>query len=95
MDVGAGTSDIAITKDGSIVSYGMVDMAGDEITEVIAREFLLDFDAAEDLKLRLMHEEELTFSDIVGIPYTMHRNDILKRLDPTLDKITKIFRIDS
>lgn len=89
VDVGAGTSDIAITKDGSIVSYGMVDMAGDEITEVIAREFLLDFDAAEDLKLRLMREEELTFSDIVGIPYTMHRNDILKRLDSTLDKITK------
>jgi len=88
VDVGAGTSDIAITKDGSIVSYGMVDMAGDEITEVIAREFLLDFDAAEKLKLRLMHEEELSFSDIVGIPYTMHRDEILKRIDPTIDKIT-------
>lgn len=88
VDVGAGTSDIAITKDGSIVSYGMVDMAGDEITEVIAREFLLDFDSAESLKLRLMTEEELTFSDIVGIPYTMHRDEILKRIDSTLEKIT-------
>lgn len=88
VDVGAGTSDIAITKDGSIVSYGMVDMAGDEITEVIAREFLLDFDSAENLKLRLLKEEEITFSDIVGIPYTMHRDEILKRIDPTLDKIT-------
>lgn len=88
VDVGAGTSDIAITKDGSIVSYGMVDMAGDEITEVIAREFLLDFDSAESLKLRLMTEEELSFSDIVGIPYTMHRDEILKRIDSTIDKIT-------
>jgi len=88
VDVGAGTSDIAITKDGSIVSYGMVDMAGDEITEVIAREFLLDFDSAENLKLRLMTEEEITFSDIVGIPYSMHRDEILKRIDSTIDKIT-------
>ncbi len=88
VDVGAGTSDIAITKDGTVVSYGMVDMAGDEITEVIAKEFLLDFDAAEALKLRLRHEEELSFSDIVGIPYTMHRDEILKRIDGTLDKIT-------
>ncbi len=88
VDVGAGTSDIAITRDGSIVSYGMVDMAGDEITEVLAREFLLDFDAAENLKLRLMKEEELTFSDIVGIPYTMHRDEILTRIDSTIEKIT-------
>ncbi len=88
VDVGAGTSDIAITKDGSIVSYGMVDMAGDEITEVLAREFLLDFDAAENLKLRLMKEEQLSFSDIVGIPYNMHRDEILSRIEGTIDKIT-------
>ena len=33
VDVGAGTSDIAITKNGSIVAYGMIPMAGDELTE--------------------------------------------------------------
>lgn len=88
VDVGAGTSDIAITKDGSIVSYGMVDMAGDEMTEVLARSFLLDFDAAESLKMRLKDEEELTFSDIVGIPYTMKREEILNRIDETMERIT-------
>jgi cell division ATPase FtsA len=29
VDIGAGTSDIAITKDGGIIAYGMIPMAGD------------------------------------------------------------------
>ena len=33
VDIGAGTSDIAITKDGSIVGYAMTSTAGDEITQ--------------------------------------------------------------
>lgn len=36
VDVGAGTSDICITKDGSIIAYGMIPCAGDEISETIA-----------------------------------------------------------
>ena len=32
VDVGAGTSDISITKDGSIIAYGMIPAAGDELT---------------------------------------------------------------
>ena len=43
VDVGAGTSDICVTSDGSIVAYGMIPMAGDEITEVIAKHCLVDF----------------------------------------------------
>ena len=35
VDVGAGTSDISITKDGSIIAYGMIPYAGDELTEAI------------------------------------------------------------
>ena len=41
VDVGAGTSDICITKDGSIVAYGMIPLAGDEITEKLQRIILL------------------------------------------------------
>jgi cell division ATPase FtsA len=51
VDVGAGTSDICITKEGSIVAYGMIPFAGDELTEVIARECLLDFKSADKLKV--------------------------------------------
>lgn len=40
VDVGAGTSDICITKDGSIVAYGMIPFAGDELTEWIAKRYL-------------------------------------------------------
>ena len=36
IDVGAGTSDIALTKDGTVFAYGMVSVAGDEITEASA-----------------------------------------------------------
>ncbi|NLI67141.1 MAG: cell division protein, partial [Bacilli bacterium] len=32
IDIGAGTSDIAISDEGTIVAYGMVPVAGDEIT---------------------------------------------------------------
>ncbi len=37
MDVGAGTSDISIVKDGSIIAFGMIPLAGDEVTEAIAK----------------------------------------------------------
>src|SRR5690606_8916426 len=51
VDIGAGTSDIAISRDGTIVAYAMASVAGDEITENIAKTYLLDFDAAEKLKV--------------------------------------------
>ena len=35
VDVGAGTSDISVTRDGSIIAYGMIPCAGDEITELL------------------------------------------------------------
>lgn len=50
VDVGAGTSDICITKDGSIIAYGMIPCAGDEISEIIAKHYLVDFATAEKLK---------------------------------------------
>ena len=50
VDVGAGTSDISITKDGSIIAFGMIPYAGDEITEYIAKKYLVDFNAAEKIK---------------------------------------------
>ncbi len=37
IDIGAGTSDIAITKDGKIMAYAMTSQAGDEITEALSQ----------------------------------------------------------
>ena len=50
VDVGAGTSDISIAKSGSIQAFGMMPYAGDEITEVIASKYLVDFATAEKIK---------------------------------------------
>ncbi len=38
VDIGAGTSDIAITKDGKIIAYAMTSTAGDEITEAYRKD---------------------------------------------------------
>ena len=51
VDVGAGTSDISITRDGSIIAYGMIPFAGDEITEMLVQHYLVDFKTAEHIKL--------------------------------------------
>ena len=50
VDVGAGTSDICITKDGSIIAYGMIPHAGDELTDLIVQQYLVDFKTAESIK---------------------------------------------
>ena len=65
VDIGAGTSDIAITRDGSVFSYNMVPFAGDKITERICERFLTDFKAGEKIKYALYENvEEIKISDI-------------------------------
>ncbi|MDM8534896.1 cell division FtsA domain-containing protein, partial [Clostridiaceae bacterium HSG29] len=92
VDVGAGTSDIALTKGGSIISYGMVAKAGDAITEKLVMEYLLDFSVAEKLKTDLLNNDEVEFEDIVGIKHKKSKEEVLNILDETLedlsDKIT-------
>ena len=51
VDIGAGTSDIAIARDGAIVAYAMATVAGDEISEDIVRKFFVDFNMAESCLL--------------------------------------------
>lgn len=87
VDIGAGTSDIAITRDGTIIAYGMTSSAGDDITEQIAKEYLLDFDMAEKLKINLNKEKIQKFSNIVGIPYEIESEQILKQVGPTIRKV--------
>lgn len=88
VDVGAGTSDIAISKDGSVVSYGMVALAGDEITEKIAQTYLLDFNSAEKLKLQLCKAESVTFTDVIGMTHQLKTEDVLEQVDETVRHIT-------
>ncbi|KAB3534832.1 cell division protein FtsA [Alkaliphilus pronyensis] len=89
VDIGAGTSDIAITKDGTIVAYGMTSTAGDEITEAIAKSYLLDFDKAEGLKCNLCKEDMQKFTDIIGLTHEVKTDDILKEIRGPVEAIAK------
>ncbi len=67
VDIGAGTSDIAICRDGSVVGYTIATVAGDEITEQLMRKYLIDFHTAERVKREMGEAESVSFEDILGI----------------------------
>jgi len=89
IDVGAGTSDICVTRDGSIIAYGMIPMAGDELTEVLVHEFLVDFATAETIKRASTEGGEITYEDIMGISHTIKSEEVWKLTDPVMEKIAK------
>lgn len=76
VDVGAGTSDISVTKDGSIVAYGMIPIAGDSLTEVIAKHCLVDFATAEHIKRETGVKERIEYKDIMGLSQTITADEI-------------------
>lgn len=76
VDIGAGTSDIAVCRDGSVTGYTMAILAGDEITESIMKEYLVDFSTAEKIKSQIDEAEELKFTDILGFEQTITREAV-------------------
>lgn len=88
VDIGAGTSDIAVTKDGSVIAYGMVPIAGDEITEKIAQEFLVDFNTAEKIKISISAGTEIIkFTDILGNKHEVSNSSALELLESSIDNL--------
>lgn len=88
VDIGAGTSDISVTRDGSIIAYGMIPLAGDEITELIVQNYLVDFKTAEHIKLSSGMEDEVTYRDIMLIDHTIKSEEVWKLTEPVVDKMT-------
>lgn len=88
VDVGAGTSDISITRDGSIIAYGMIPYAGDELTELIVHHYLVDFNMAEHIKLASSTDEEIEYTDIMCIQHTIKAEEVWELLADTVDRIT-------
>ncbi|MDE6024859.1 MAG: rod shape-determining protein [Lachnospiraceae bacterium] len=88
VDVGAGTSDICITKDGSIVGYGMIPAAGDELTEALVKKYLIDFDTAEMLKTSSNNKKIITYKDIMGISHKVNSAEVNDTLDSVKKDIT-------
>ena len=88
VDIGAGTSDISVTRDGSIIAYGMIPLAGDEITELIVQNYLVDFKTAEKIKLSSGTEDEITYKDIMLIEHTIPAQEVWDLTAPVVDKMT-------
>ncbi len=78
VDIGAGTSDIAACTGGSVTGYTMATVAGDEVTEAVMKEFLVDFRTAEAMKAQIEQDEQVTFTDILGFERTVSRDEVFR-----------------
>jgi len=82
VDIGAGTSDIAICQDGSVVGYTMATVAGDEITERLMRSLLVDFQTGERMKTELSTEKVIRYTDILSIQHEMKPSELQEVMEP-------------
>lgn len=89
VDVGAGTSDISIVKDGSIIAFGMIPLAGDEVTEAIAKNYLIDFATAEKVKRQCERRKSVSFKDIFENKVTVTREEVAEISRSAVEEITK------
>lgn len=91
VDVGAGTSDVAITRDGSVVAYGMVPCAGDEITEAISQKYLLDFNVAETVKRQLSigKQKKVAFRDVLGCTHKVPAKEIIEAIGANVAELAQ------
>ena len=89
VDIGAGTSDIAITDKSTVVAYGMVPTAGDEITEALSDHYLLDFPIAETAKRQMHTSEEILIQDILGFDQYFPREEVLEAIFPAIENLAK------
>ncbi len=87
VDVGAGTSDISITKDGSVTAFGMIPIAGDALTETIAQHCLVDFGTAEKIKREAAVSGEIAYKDIMGLSQTISKEELLEVVDPVIQSM--------
>lgn len=89
VDIGAGTSDIAACTGGGVTGYTMATMAGDEITEAIMREYLVDFSTAENMKMQMEAGDEIVFSNILGLDQKLSKEELLKCVAQVSDSLCK------
>ncbi|MCG2711941.1 MAG: rod shape-determining protein [Candidatus Omnitrophica bacterium] len=89
LDIGAGTSDIALTKAGSVFAYGMVPEAGDEITEFLCEKFIIDFSTAEIIKKQLIRQPKVQFNDILGREHSVESKEIIDAIRPRVNKLAE------
>ena len=90
VDVGAGTSDISITKEGTITAYGMIPVAGDSLTDILVQHCLVEFEMAEQIKRKCRTQEIIEYEDIMGLPQTIKADEVLELLDSEIERMTQL-----
>ncbi len=89
VDIGAGTSDIAITNNNTVVAYGMVPLAGDEITEELSNHYLLDFPLAENAKRSISTGDDIVLTDILGFEQHVAAAEVTTIIKPAVERLAK------
>ncbi len=87
IDIGAGTSDIAISSKDTICAYGMVPLAGDEVTEAIAQNYLVDFNTAEAMKRQCSDKEYVDYIDVLGFENKVPSEELKEFIKPQVKMI--------
>lgn len=90
IDVGAGTSDISITDDGSVTAFGMIPCAGDTLTELLAKTCLIDFTTAEMIKTAAAVQEEIIYEDIMGAEQMITAKEVIAICQPEIERMSKL-----
>lgn len=88
VDIGAGTADIAMTKQGSVVAYGMIPNAGDEVTEAIVHKYLVDFHTAERMKKEAAEKTTISYTDIIGLTHEIQAKKLKQTMLPVIEAMT-------
>ncbi|MFW6279222.1 MAG: cell division FtsA domain-containing protein [Bacillota bacterium] len=92
LDIGAGTSDIALTEKGSMLGYGMVPVAGDEITEALTEHFLLDYNSGERVKRSLTEKKSIKVQNALGQEVKITREEALEVIKPEVEKLAQMVK---
>ena len=90
VDVGAGTSDISVTRDGTITAYGMIPVAGDSLTDILVQHCLVDFDTAERIKRQAGERESVEYQDIMGLTQVITSREVEDILSEKVQEMTKL-----
>ena len=84
VDIGAGTSDIAVCRSGSVAGYTMATVAGDEVTELLMKQLLVDFQTGEALKMGIGGQGPLRYTDILGIAHECTSEQLIELTAPAV-----------
>ncbi len=90
IDVGAGTSDISVTDDGSVTAFGMIPCAGDTLTELLAKTCLIDFTTAEMIKTAAATQEEIIYEDIMGMEQMITAKEVIAICQAEIERMAKL-----